>query len=103
MGQNKIKDITIVSLSRGILGENFIRHELDLGLKRLEAYGINVHFAKHALLGLDYIAAHPEVIGNPDLPVVVNVNVGHAIPRCIIPFGIHAKVNVEKQKNTFEK
>lgn len=58
--QNKIKDITIISLSRGILGESFIRHELDIGLKRLEALGLSVHFSRHALAGLDYVAAHPE-------------------------------------------
>lgn len=56
----KIKDITIVSLSRGILGEDFIKHELEIGVKRLESYGVKVHFSKHALMGLDYIEKHPE-------------------------------------------
>jgi len=56
----KVKDITIVSLSRGIIGEPFVKHEIDIGLKRLEEYGIKVHFSKHALKGLDYIAKHPE-------------------------------------------
>ena len=55
-----VKDITVVSLSSGILGEQFVRHELDIGLRRLNEYGISVHFAKHALSGLDFIAAHPE-------------------------------------------
>lgn len=56
----RVKDLTIVSLSRGLLGENFIRHELEIGLRRLEAYGIRVHFAEHALSGLEYTAEHPE-------------------------------------------
>jgi muramoyltetrapeptide carboxypeptidase LdcA involved in peptidoglycan recycling len=38
-----------------------------------------------------------DVIGRPDLPVVFNLNIGHAMPRCIIPFGVEAKVNAEKQ------
>lgn len=57
---NAINDITIVSLSRGILGESFIRHELDIGVKRLEAMGLRVRFSAHALSGLDYISEHPE-------------------------------------------
>ncbi len=55
-----IKNIAIVSLSRGILGEPFVKWELDLGLKRLNEYGINVKFMPHALSGMDYVQAHPE-------------------------------------------
>lgn len=32
-----------------------------------------------------------------DLSIVYNLNVGHATPRCIIPFGVDAEVNVDKQ------
>lgn len=38
-----------------------------------------------------------EVIDRPALPIVCNLNVGHAVPRCIIPFGIDATVDVKKQ------
>lgn len=38
-----------------------------------------------------------QVINKPDLPVVFNLNIGHAMPRCIIPFGIEAVVDVEGQ------
>lgn len=55
-----IKNIAIVSLSSGILGEPFIKWELDIGLKRLAEYGLNVKCMPHALCGLDYIKAHPE-------------------------------------------
>ena len=55
-----IRNIAIVSLSSGILGEPFVRFEADIGLRRLEAYGLNVQFMPHALRGLDYIKAHPE-------------------------------------------
>jgi muramoyltetrapeptide carboxypeptidase LdcA involved in peptidoglycan recycling len=43
-----------------------------------------------------------EVIGQPDLPVLYNINVGHALPRCIIPFGVNAVVDAEKQSIRFE-
>ena len=43
-----------------------------------------------------------ETIDNPVLPMVYNVNVGHALPRCIIPFGIEATVEVEKQRISFQ-
>lgn len=36
-------------------------------------------------------------IANKKLPIVYNVNVGHATPRCIIPFGVNARVDVEQQ------
>lgn len=42
-----------------------------------------------------------ETINIPTLPVVYNVNVGHALPRCIIPFGVEATVDVEKQRISF--
>ena len=56
----KVKKIGIVSLSSGIMGENFIQHELDLGKKRLEEYGVAVEFLPHALKGLEFIKQHPE-------------------------------------------
>ena len=56
----KIKRIGIVSLSSGILGESFIQHELNLGKKRLEEYGVEVVFLPHALKGLEFIKQHPE-------------------------------------------
>ncbi len=55
-----IKHIAIVSLSRGLLGEPFMKWELDLGLKRLQEYGLNVKCMPHALKGMDYIKDHPE-------------------------------------------
>ena len=43
-----------------------------------------------------------EVIDRPELPVVFNLNIGHAMPRCIMPFGVHAVVNAEKQVIRFD-
>lgn len=55
-----IKTIGIVSLSSGILGESFIRFESDRGVRRLKEYGLDVKFMPHALMGVDYVKAHPE-------------------------------------------
>ncbi len=55
-----IKTVGIVSLSRGIIGEPFVKHETDLGVRRLEEMGLRVKFGAHALKGIDYLNAHPE-------------------------------------------
>lgn len=52
--------IAIVSLSSGILGETFVKHEYDLGVKRLEEFGLVPVFMPNSLKGLDYISNHPE-------------------------------------------
>ena len=55
-----IKTIGIVSLSSGILGEDSLTHQRELGVKRLEAYGIKVKFMTNTLKGLKYLHGHPE-------------------------------------------
>lgn len=55
-----IKNIAIVSLSRGVAGEAFAQHEVEIGLKRLAEYGVNVQFMPNALRGIDYLTTHPE-------------------------------------------
>lgn len=55
-----IKNIAIVSLSRGILGEPFVQHEVQLGLKRLSEYGIHVRLMPNAAKGISHLQAHPE-------------------------------------------
>lgn len=57
---NKVKSIAIVSLSSGMLGEAFAKHELEIGVRRLEAYGLSVKFMPHALKGIAYVKSHPE-------------------------------------------
>ena len=37
------------------------------------------------------------VIDRPELPVVFNLNIGHAMPRCIMPLGKEASVDAETQ------
>ncbi|MFC3927206.1 S66 family peptidase [Streptococcus caprae] len=55
-----IKTVGIVSLSSGTLGEDFVKHELDLGIQRLEDMGLTVSFMPHALEGIEELKAHPE-------------------------------------------
>ena len=37
-----VKNIAIVSLSSGIAGEPFAKFQVDIGIRRLEEYGLNV-------------------------------------------------------------
>ena len=57
---NKGDKIAIVSLSRGLLGMPFCKHELDLGLKRLEEFGLIPVVMPNSLKDMDYIKEHPE-------------------------------------------
>ena len=58
--QIMIKNIAIVSLSSGTIGEDFVKHEVDIGIKRLNDFGLNVRFMPHALEGIEYVKNHPE-------------------------------------------
>ena len=49
----------------------------------------------------DYKQLLIQIMGRSDLPIVFNLNIGHAMPRCIIPFGVEAVVDVEKQMIRF--
>ncbi len=42
-----------------------------------------------------------KVIDNQELPVLFNINIGHATPRCIIPFGVNASVDAKQQVISF--
>ena len=55
-----IKTIGIVSLSRGILGEDFMKHEVESGLRRLHDMGLEVKFMPNSMKGIEYIESHPE-------------------------------------------
>ncbi|MGD9909845.1 MAG: S66 peptidase family protein [Candidatus Izemoplasmatales bacterium] len=58
--QLKIGDkIAIVSLSSGILGEHKVRHQLELGIKRLEELGLEAVFMPHSLKGLNFVKNNP--------------------------------------------
>lgn len=52
--------IAIVSLSSGILGESFCKHQVDLGIERLEKLGLIPVFMNNSLRGVSYLEEHPE-------------------------------------------
>lgn len=56
----KIHSIAIVSLSSGTIGEDFAKHEVEIGVNRLRGLGLEVSFMPHALMGIEYIKNHPE-------------------------------------------
>ena len=80
------------------------RHELET-LKRTGVFGV----VSGILAGKpmdeccadEYRAILTDVIADPALPVVWNVNIGHAMPRCILPFGVEATVDAAGQRITF--
>ena len=57
---NKIKNVAIVSLSSGLLGENFIKYETEIGFQRLKDLGLNVKCMPNSLKGIKYLEEHPE-------------------------------------------
>lgn len=52
--------VAVVSLSSGMLGEDFCAHYIELGVKRLKEFGLEAVFMPNALKGIDYLDAHPE-------------------------------------------
>lgn len=75
----KIKNVAIVSLSSGTIGEAFAKHELDIGVKRLNDLGLNVTFMPHALKGIEYVRNHPaeraadllQALRDPDIEMIL--------------------------------
>ncbi|MBO4903337.1 MAG: LD-carboxypeptidase [Lachnospiraceae bacterium] len=55
-----IRTIEIVSLSSGLVGEDFAAHEVKIGLERLKAMGLQVKFASNARKGIGYLKDHPK-------------------------------------------
>ena len=53
--------IAIVSLSRGILGMPYCKHELNLAIKRLKEFGLEPVIMPNALKDKEYLKKHPEV------------------------------------------
>ena len=56
----KVKKIGIVSLSSGILGEDFVSHEVRIGIERLKKYGIEVEFLPNSTKGIEFLKNNPK-------------------------------------------
>ena len=57
---NKGDKVAIISLSRGLLGMPFVKHELDLGIKRVKEFGLEPVIMPNSLKDMDYLFNHPE-------------------------------------------
>lgn len=73
--EKKVRNIAIVSLSRGTIGEQFVAHEIKIGLDRLKEYGINVKFMPNALKGIEYVEKHPELRASDLLDALTDNNI----------------------------
>ena len=51
----------------------------------------------------EYKSVLKEVVDNPELPVLYNVNFGHAYPRCILPYGLKMEYNHSERKIIFKE
>ena len=56
----RVRKIGIVSLSSGVLGEDFVLHEVKIGIERLKKYGIEVEFLPNSKKGIEFIKNSPE-------------------------------------------
>jgi hypothetical protein len=56
----KVKKIGIVSLSSGVLGEDFVAHEVEIGIERLKKYGIEVEFLPNSTKGIEFLKNNPK-------------------------------------------
>ena len=98
--------VAIVSLSSGVLGENFVRHELDLGVKRLKELGLVPVFMDNALKGLDFIGTHPEkraedlkqAFADPDIKGIISAIGGNDSYR-VVPYLARDRKFLDAVKN----
>ena len=56
----------------------------------------------------EYKDIYKRLFKDSDLPIIYNVNFGHSVPRCIIPYGILAELNCDDKmikiiENIFEE
>ncbi len=49
----------------------------------------------------EYKQVYIDIINNESLPILYNANFGHALPRCILPYGVEVKVDVIEKKIIF--
>lgn len=57
---NRGDKVAIVSLSRGLLGMPFCKHELDIAVKRLKEFGLVPVIMDNSLKDMEYLHNHPE-------------------------------------------
>lgn len=53
-------EVSVVSLSSGILGEDTTSYQREILEKNLKKLGLRIHYTKNSLRGINYIRSHPE-------------------------------------------
>ena len=81
----------------GQLHEKFILCATEKGLVIIDR-----HAAQERVHYEEYKAVLLEELTDKEVSIVYNINVGHATPRCIVPFGVHAQVDVDEQVIRFD-
>ena len=49
----------------------------------------------------EYKTVYKDVLGDMDLPILYNVNYGHALPRCVVPYNIECEVDYSSKTIKF--
>ncbi len=62
--------------------------------------GIIVGKPQNEVFYEEYKQVYVDVV-NSDIPIMYNVNFGHALPRCILPYGVEVEVDIINKKITF--
>lgn len=57
---NKGDKVAIITLSRGLLGKNSCKHELDIAITRLKGMGLEPVIMNNSLKDMKYLEEHPE-------------------------------------------
>ncbi len=98
--------VAIVSLSSGVLGEKFVAHELELGIKRLEEMGLVPVFMPNSQKGIDYLSKNPKARAEDLVAAFENKHIKGIICAIggndaykVIPFILDDKKAVETIKN----
>lgn len=77
-------------------------HKILLSMKKTGIFdavsGIIAGKPQNEMYYEEYKTIYKDVIGSTELPIVYNVNVGHAAPRCIIPFGVELEVDAKQNE-----
>ena len=58
---NRGDKIAIVSLSKGLLGKESCKHELDIAIRRLKEFGLEPVIMPNAMKDMKYLEEHPEL------------------------------------------
>ncbi|CCV64601.1 Microcin C7 resistance MccF family protein [Alteracholeplasma palmae J233] len=98
--------VAIVSLSSGILGEDFCKHTLEKGIERLHQLNLKPVFMENTLKGFSYIKDHPEkraqdlkdAYYNKEIKAIICAIGGDDTYR-ILPYLIEDKTFIDYAKN----